>query len=194
MIAIGVDPGTRRLGWGVVRRDGTRIRHVAHGVIELAAEAPLGARLCSIESEFSAVLNRYEPDVGAVEALFFHKDAQAAAKLGHARGVVLLCLARAGLAIAEFPPARIKRTIAGHGRAGKQQMVFVMQSLLGLETPPPSDAADALAAAVTELRVGAFVASLDERRSPNPLLLSRPELRRLARGGGRGRRASRGAF
>ena len=117
MIAIGVDPGTLHLGWGVVRREGSRVSHVAHGVIDLDPKLPLEARLARIADELDVVLRRYRPQVAAVETLFFHRDAQAAAKLGHARGVVLLCLSRSGIELAEYAPARVKLTVAGNGRA-----------------------------------------------------------------------------
>jgi crossover junction endodeoxyribonuclease RuvC len=90
MIVIGVDPGTRHLGWGIVRRDGTRPTHVAHGVIDTDVTASIAVRLCQIERELCDVIAKYRPTASVVEALFFAKDATAAAKLGHARGVALL--------------------------------------------------------------------------------------------------------
>src|SRR5436309_15392153 len=101
MIVIGIDPGTRHLGCGVVRRDGTRPTHVAHGVIDTDVTATIAVRLCQIEVELCEVIAKYRPTASVVESLFFAKDATAAAKLGHARGVALLVLARAGLPIAE---------------------------------------------------------------------------------------------
>ena len=98
------------------------------------------------------VISRHRPSVGSVEWLFFLKDPQAAAKLGHARGVVLLHLARAGMEVMEYPPARVKSTVAGHGRADKQQMVRMVGMLLGLGADLREDAADALALALTYLR------------------------------------------
>src|SRR5215475_8743543 len=122
MIVLGIDPGTHHLGWGVVRRDGTRPSHVAHGVIDIDTTATIAVRLCQIESELSVVIAKYQPTASVVEALFFAKDASAAAKLGHARGVALLVLARAGLPIAEYEPTRVKKAIVGHGHADKHQM------------------------------------------------------------------------
>lgn len=156
MIAVGVDPGTRHLGWGVVMRQGNRLRHVGHGVIDLNPRQSLAVRLTQIEAELSRVLDRYSPEVSSVETLFFHKDAQAAAKLGHARGVVLFSLARAGIEVAEYAPAKIKRTIAGSGRADKRQIQLMVRALLGLDELPRTDAADALALAITHLRVGSL--------------------------------------
>jgi crossover junction endodeoxyribonuclease RuvC len=154
VIAVGVDPGTRFLGWGVVSRSGNRLTHIDHGVIRLDPEQCLADRLQEIEKQFVLVLERHRPAAGSVETLFFHKDAQAAAKLGHARGVVLLSLARAGVQVAEYAPARVKRTIAGHGQADKRQVALMIRAVLGLESLPKPDAADALALAVTHLRVG----------------------------------------
>lgn len=154
MIALGIDPGTRNLGWGVVARRGNRLTHVGHGIIRLNANDPLATRLTHIERGLDDVLAEYRPTVSSVESLFFHKDAQAAAKLGHARGVVLLSLARAGLQVFEYAPAKVKRTVAGGGRADKRQVALMMQALLSLERLPASDATDALALAVTHLRIG----------------------------------------
>ncbi len=150
-VVLGLDPGSRHFGWGVVRRDGTRLSHVAHGVVHTDVSAPLADRLVTIERELARVVAAYEPEGASVEGLFFAKDAQAAAKLGHARGAALLVCARAGLAIAEYPPARVKRTITGSGAADKRQMAQMMRVLLRLRDAPPSDAADALALAVTHL-------------------------------------------
>ncbi|MEY2930813.1 MAG: Holliday Junction Resolvase RuvC [Pseudomonadota bacterium] len=152
MIVIGIDPGTRHLGWGVLRGEGNRITHVAHGVIDPPINDSLARRLVHIDRELAAVLAQFQPSVGSVESLFFHKDPQAAAKLGHARGVVLLNLARAGLEVMEYPPARVKSTVAGNGRAEKQQMVRMVRMLLCLDDSLREDAADALAIALTYLR------------------------------------------
>jgi len=153
VLAVGVDPGTRFLGWGVVERSGNRLTHLGHGVIRLNPDETLALRLKQIEEELSQVLATYQPRVGSVETLFFHKDPQAAAKLGHARGVVLLSLARAGIEVAEYAPARVKLTVVGHGRADKQQVALMIRAVLGLPSVPASDAADALALAITHLRL-----------------------------------------
>jgi crossover junction endodeoxyribonuclease RuvC len=109
-----------------------------------------------------------------VETLFFHKDPLAAAKLGHARGVALLALAHAGLSVAEYQPARVKRTVAGKGQATKRQVALMVRALLALDAPPPSDAADALAVAITHLRIGSLPNAVEShlrgRRSNRPLL------------------------
>jgi crossover junction endodeoxyribonuclease RuvC len=152
VIVLGVDPGTRRLGWGVVSRDGNRLRHLGHGVLTLPPDLPLAERLTLIETGLSEVITRFRPQASSVETLFFNKDAQAAAKLGHARGVVLLCCARSGVSVAEYAPARVKLTVAGHGAADKRQVALLVRAVLSLDALPPSDAADALALALTHLR------------------------------------------
>lgn len=160
MIVIGIDPGTRHLGWGVVRRDGTRNSHVAHGVIDTDTTETIAVRLCQIERELDEIVSTYRPTASSVEALFFAKDATAAAKLGHARGVALLVLARAGLPIAEYEPTRVKKAIVGHGHADKRQIAMMIATLLRLPAPPRADAADALAIALAHVNVAGMDAHL----------------------------------
>jgi crossover junction endodeoxyribonuclease RuvC len=149
---LGLDPGTRFFGWGVVRKEGTRLVHLAHGVIAAGEDRALGDRLVTIERALMDVVEKHRPQEASIEALFFAKDAQAAAKLGHARGVGLLVCARLGLDSFEYPPARVKRSIAGTGRAEKTQVARMIGVILGLRETPAADAADALAVAVTHLQ------------------------------------------
>lgn len=151
MIVLGIDPGTRRFGWGVVQKRGTKLVHVAHGVIVLG-DGPMHLRLAALEVELQAVVERFAPTHASVEGLFFAKDAQAAAKLGHARGVALMVCGRAQLDVFEYAPARVKRAVTGHGAADKEQVAQMMRVVLSLHEPPPADAADALALAVTHLQ------------------------------------------
>jgi crossover junction endodeoxyribonuclease RuvC len=183
VIAIGMDPGSRHFGWGVIRAEGNRIAHVAHGVIDVDPSLSLARRLVLLDEGLTELIARYRPHVGSVETLFFHRDAQAAAKLGHARGVALLGLARAGVEVAEYAPAHVKRAVAGKGNADKQQVAHIVRALLALETPPRSDAADALALAITHCRRGPIDAAMNARRSGLPA-----EVARLL-GGPRRRRA-----
>jgi crossover junction endodeoxyribonuclease RuvC len=164
MIVLGIDPGTRRLGWGVVAREGNRLRHRGHGVLVLDPEESLASRLHAIEQGLNEVIARFRPDIGSVETLFFNKDPQAAAKLGHARGVVLLCLARGDVGVAEYAPARVKRTVAGGGQADKRQVMLLVRATLGLDALPPSDAADALALAITHHRVAPLLRAVELAR------------------------------
>lgn len=181
MRAIGIDPGTRFLGWGVVERHGNRLVHIAHGVIAPPAAHPLAQRLVHIDAQLSEVLATHAPTEGAVESLFFYKDASAAAKLGHARGVVLVALARAGLCLAEYAPAKVKSTITGKGQADKTQVAMMIRAQLGLEVLPREDATDALAIAVTHLRIAPLLAQLEARsagKPPHPLLAKLASKRR----------------
>jgi crossover junction endodeoxyribonuclease RuvC len=152
MRVAGIDPGTRHCGWGIVERHGTRLVHVAHGIIDTDEKTPIATRLVVIERELVEIVRDHSPDVASVEALFFAKDAQAAAKLGHARGVVLLVFARAGLEVCEYAPAHVKRAVAGSGRAEKTQVAQMIRVILGLSETPRADASDALALAVTHLQ------------------------------------------
>ena len=172
MLALGIDPGTRKLGWGVVSRSGNRLTHVAHGVIRLNGKSPLAERLTVIDTQLGEIIAAHAPDVGSVESLFFHKDAQAAAKLGHARGVVLLALARANVRVAEYAPAKVKRTITGGGQAAKHQVAMMIRGLLSLSELPPEDASDALALAVTHLRLGPIEERLRQKSIPPALAKS----------------------
>ena len=151
-VVLGLDPGTRHFGWGVVERRGTKLVHRGHGIVHTDTDEPLASRLVAIESSLVDVVRAHAPSVASVEALFFAKDAQAAAKLGHARGVALLVCARAGLAVHEYPPALVKRAVAGGGRAEKPQVAQMVRIVLGLASAPPTDAADALAVALTHLQ------------------------------------------
>lgn len=173
MLVLGVDPGTHHTGWGLVRKAGTRLTHVAHGVISPPSARPLAERLVVIEADLARVVERHAPDVASVEALFFAKDAQAAAKLGHARGVVLLVCARAGLSVFEYPPARVKRTVTGHGAADKLQVARMVRAMLALPDLPMADAADALAIAVTHLAAPPALpeAEVDNPTSPHTKLI-----------------------
>jgi crossover junction endodeoxyribonuclease RuvC len=149
---LGLDPGTRHFGWGVVKRQGTRLVHVAHGIAHTDERTSIAERLVVIERALVEVVRDHAPDEASVEAIFFAKDAQAAAKLGHARGVALLVCARAGLEVHEYPPARVKLAVTGSGRADKSQVAQMVRVLLGLASAPVADAADALAIAVTHLQ------------------------------------------
>lgn len=151
-VVLGLDPGTRHFGWGVVERNGTRLVHRGHGIVHTNVEAPIAARLVAIERALVGVVAAHAPEEASIEALFYAKDPQAAAKLGHARGVALLVCAREGLDVHEYAPALVKRAVAGSGRAEKSQVAQMIRVVLGLLEAPPADAADALALAVTHLQ------------------------------------------
>src|SRR5580693_1640228 len=151
-VVLGLDPGTRHFGWGVVERRGTRLFHVAHGIAHTDEASAIAMRLVTIEAALIEVVRVHRPAEASVEAIFFAKDAQAAAKLGHARGVALLVCARAGLEVHEYPPARVKLAVTGSGRADKPQVAQMVRVVLGLTEAPKGDAADALALAIAHLQ------------------------------------------
>ena len=147
MRVIGIDPGLRRTGWGIVDVDGQRIRHVANGVCQ-SVGTELAARLCSLHEALTAVLRAYLPETAAVEQTFVNKDAAGTLKLGQARGIALLVPAQAGLAVAEYAPNAVKKVVVGVGHADKAQVAhMVRMQLPGVELNGP-DATDALAIAL----------------------------------------------
>jgi crossover junction endodeoxyribonuclease RuvC len=145
---LGLDPGLRRMGWGVIDVAGLRLAHVAHGVIESEAEDSLGLRLLALHEELSRVVAELKPHAIAVEQAFVHRDPSAALKLGHARAVALLAAAQAGLEIAEYTPNHIKKSVVGVGHADKAQVLLMVRRLLPQSRVEVADAADALAAAI----------------------------------------------
>jgi len=152
MRVLGIDPGSRRTGWGVVQLEGTRLRPVGAGTIAVSEKLPLAKRLHMIHQGLQQVIVDYQPEAVAVEEIFFAKYANAALKLGHARGVALLVAAESGLDVHEYPPAIVKRTVVGRGAADKTQVGRLIKALLGLKEPPEEDAADALAVAITHIQ------------------------------------------
>jgi crossover junction endodeoxyribonuclease RuvC len=155
-IVMGIDPGSHRLGFGVVYRKGSRFVHVAHGVVRAPTTAPLPERLRFIADGLEEAMRKIAPHVVAIEQAFFHRDAHAALVIGHARGVAMLITARQNITIFEYPPALIKRTVAGNGRADKAQINGMVRAILGLTEAPPEDAADGLAIAICHASTAAF--------------------------------------
>ncbi len=147
-VVFGVDPGSHKMGWGAVIRRGSRYVHVSHGVCRAPTDAALPERLLAIADALEIALREVSPAVVAIEQAFFHRDPHAALIIGHARGVAMLLAARAGLTVVEYPPAMVKRTVVGSGRADKAQVTGMIRAILGLAEAPPEDAADALAVAI----------------------------------------------
>lgn len=148
MIILGVDPGTHRTGWGVVERKGARLHAIAAGVIRAKESDPLEARLLTIHTQLVAVIALHKPTCMAVEDVF-SKHVKSALVLGQARGVILLAGSQAGLEVQAYPPALVKRSIAGSDQAPKDQLARIVGALLGLRELPAVDATDALAIAIT---------------------------------------------
>ena len=145
---LGVDPGTRLCGWGIVERTGSSVRHVDNGVIVLDEKAPLATRLAVLMDRLDGLIAEYRPTLAAVETVFHNRNARSALTLGHARGVALAVSARHGLGIHEYTPQQIKKAVTGSGRADKAQVQQMITLQLGLGDPPQADAADAVAAAL----------------------------------------------
>jgi len=160
LLILGIDPGSTATGFAAVQRVRGRFHLVEAGVIRTTAGQDMGQRLAIIHGGIVDVIARVQPEGAAIEAIFKHKSSESALRLGHARGVAMLALTQAGLEIGEYNPMTVKKTIGGHGRAGKPEMVRVVSRLLGLDKPLASDAADAAAIAMTHLGRVAFSARL----------------------------------
>ncbi len=145
---IGIDPGLRRTGWGVVACQGSRLSYVADGTLTSDRAAPLADRLLQLHGKLAEVIAEWTPDEAAVEETFVNKDARATLKLGHARGIALLVPASAGLPVAEYAPNVVKKTVVGVGHAHKDQIGAMVKILLPRCTPNSADSADALAIAI----------------------------------------------
>ncbi|RMD91831.1 MAG: crossover junction endodeoxyribonuclease RuvC [Alphaproteobacteria bacterium] len=153
MRILGIDPGLRSLGWGVIDADGTRISHVANGLCHGVGES-LPERLLALYSGLRAVIEAHAPDCAAVEQTFVNRDGAGSLKLGQARGVALLAPAEAGLAVGEYAPNTVKKTIVGSGHAAKRQIEHMVRlQLPGVQIAGP-DAADALAVALCHAHHG----------------------------------------
>ncbi|MCC5986763.1 MAG: crossover junction endodeoxyribonuclease RuvC [Pararhodobacter sp.] len=147
MRVLGIDPGLRNLGWGVIEMHGARLGHVANGVCH-SSGADLATRLLSLHVQLAEVLARFAPDCAAVEQSFVNKDAVATLKLGHARAIALLVPAQAGLSVGEYAPNAVKKTVVGVGKAAKEQVQHMVRMQLPGVVLAGADAADALAVAI----------------------------------------------
>ena len=146
---LGIDPGLRRTGWGVIASEGNRLVFLACGSLATQDGAALATRLLAIHDGLRRVVDEHAPDEAAVEATFVNKDASATLKLGQARGIAMLVPAIAGLPVAEYAPNLVKKTIIGVGHGEKAQIRMMISVLLPKADPQSHDAADALAIAVT---------------------------------------------
>ena len=146
---LGIDPGLRRTGWGVVEIDGNRLTFVGCGSVEPPDNLPLAGRLLAIHEGLAKVLGDYRPAEAAVEQTFVNKDGVATLKLGQARGVAMLAPAMIGISVSEYAPNQVKKTVVGAGHADKHQILVMLKILLPKADPQSPDAADALAVAIT---------------------------------------------
>ena len=163
MRILGIDCGTERTGYGLIESDGRSHRMIAAGSIQTSPKQPLESTPAGHRAGLRQVIQAHIPESAAVEAVFYAQNVKTALKLSHARGVVLLTIAEAGLSVGEYSPLEIKTSVVGYGRAEKQQVKMMVHSLLALETRIESeDACDAIAVAIchatrtsTALRIGA---------------------------------------
>lgn len=146
---LGIDPGLRRTGWGVITCEGNRLVFVACGSVETHERTELSARLVAIHDGLLRVVEDFAPDEAAVEQTFVNRDGASTLKLGQARGIAMLIPARAGLKVAEYAPNLVKKTVVGAGHAEKSQIRMMIGVLLPKADPRSDDAADALAIAIT---------------------------------------------
>ena len=148
MRILGIDPGSRATGYGLIIKEGNRLVHIDNGVLRPPQKAGLADRLLYIYNGLNAVISEYAPEHGAVEQVFMSQNAQSALKLGQARGAALLALAGAGLDVGEYSPMQVKSSVVGYGRAAKAQVQQMVKALLNLPEIAQEDASDALAVAI----------------------------------------------
>ena len=167
MKVIGIDPGTRKMGYGIVESSGSRLIHIDNGAIFTSPGAALSDRLKKIYDGISEVIDHYKPDVLSIEDIFYSKNVKSAMKLAHARGVAMLAGANRDLDIFEYTPTAIKSAVVGFGRAEKTQIQQMVKILLKLPEVPQEDAADALAAAICHINTAGTTRSQTLLRGAN---------------------------
>jgi crossover junction endodeoxyribonuclease RuvC len=145
---LGIDPGLRHTGWGVIEADGSRLAYVASGAVHSQTGENLSQRLRVLHEGLAAVIARHEPDEAAVEETFVNRDPQSALKLGHARGIALVVPALSGIEVTEYAANLVKKTVVGAGHAEKAQVAMMVKVLLPRSEALTADAADALAVAI----------------------------------------------
>ena len=162
-LIIGIDPGLRHTGWGIITQDGNRLTFVGAGRISPDAGLPMAARLLTLAEDLSAVVSQFSPTEAAIEETFVNKNALSALKLGQARGAAMLTLAKEGLTVAEYAANRIKQSLTGYGHADKTQIQAMISMLLPGSGKLVTDAADALAVAITHAHHQPHIALADRR-------------------------------
>ncbi|NTW29558.1 MAG: crossover junction endodeoxyribonuclease RuvC [Coriobacteriia bacterium] len=166
MVFLGIDPGLAHTGWGVVERNGSKLRCVAYGCIATTPREELAQRLTAIHDGVACVIEKYRPEECGIESVYFGANAKSAFATGQARGVAILATAGARLQLGEYSPVQIKSAVAGTGTADKRQITYMVRVMLGLDHDPvPDHAADALAAAIchANLRDSIALTAIAER-------------------------------
>ncbi len=156
MIILGLDPGLGTTGWGVIRAEGNRLSHVANGQVKTDSASPLPERLLALDRALAEVIAAHAPEAAAVEEVFVNANPQSTLKLGQARGVALLAVARAGLIVGEYAARLVKKAVVGTGAAEKAQVQAMLRVLLPGVTLAGADAADALAVAIAHAHIARF--------------------------------------
>jgi crossover junction endodeoxyribonuclease RuvC len=162
MRTLGIDPGSRLLGFGLVSKTGNKLVHHAHGTLKFNTKVEANERLVEIYQGVQALIREYKPEQVAIEKVFFAKNVVSALKLGQARGVAILAVAEAGIPLFEYSPNAIKQATVGFGHADKEQVARMMTMLLGVKKFETVDASDALAIAVCHLHTNGFKNRLAE--------------------------------
>lgn len=158
---MGIDPGTARLGYGVIRGVDPS-SSLEFGIVETRSGADMPSRLLQLHDELLGLIREYGPDVMVIEKLFFSRNVTNAISVGQARGVAMLTAAESGIPVVEYTPAEVKQAVAGYGNADKAQIQQMVKIILGLdELPEPDDAADALAVAICHVQNAGFLGSLE---------------------------------
>ena len=157
MIILGIDPGLAITGFGIVSYQQNRFEVIQYGVIRTESKTSIPQRLLRIQESITTLIHQYQPNMAAVEELFFNTNAKSAFLVGQARGVAVVTVSAAGLPVYEYTPLQVKQGVAGYGRAEKSQIQLMVKTLLNLkEIPRPDDAADALAIAICHAHTGHF--------------------------------------
>jgi len=148
---LGIDPGSRRTGWGVVDRDGNAHTAVAYGTATANAKLDLAHRIHTIVKQVGEAIDQHRPEAVAIEEAFYHESVRSTLVLGHVRGALLVLAVDRGLDVFEYTPREVKLSVAGSGASAKEQVEFMVRRILGIRTPIQADAADALATALCHL-------------------------------------------
>ena len=151
MIVLGVDPGSRVTGYGLIEKRDLSLTCLHAGTFGTSLNRPFFERIYEIFQAMTEIMNRFRPEEMAIEDLFFHKNLESALKIGHARGAVLIAAVQSKVRIFEYSPLEIKKSVVGYGRATKEQVRSMTQVILKMKTLPPLDASDALATAICHL-------------------------------------------
>lgn len=161
-VTLGIDPGTARLGYGVIRGSDPAVP-LEFGVVQTSSSQDMPSRLLQLHNELTGLVREYRPEVMVIERLFFSRNVTTAISVGQARGVAMLAAAECGIEVVEYTPAEVKQAVAGYGNADKQQIQYMVKLILGLdEVPEPDDAADALAVALCHVQHATFLGIVAE--------------------------------